>query len=282
MIAGSSASFISASSGERKLDRIKRPRDYHGRARVIVLSHVKKSFGRKEALARTDLTIEGERCLALVGPSGSGKSTILRLVLGLVIPDEGTITIAGEALDARTASAARLRMGYVIQDGGLFPHLNAEENAVIVARQNGFSRERAKARLGELIELVGLSAEHLRRYPVELSGGERQRVGLMRALMLDPPILLFDEPLAALDPMIRARLQEDLRRIFRELRKTVLFVTHDLAEAAFVANEIALLHDGKIVQKGTLAELMNQPKDAFVTEFFQAQRVNIFSPGEAR
>lgn len=242
---------------------------------MIVLSGVKKRFNGKEALGRTDLTIEGERCLALVGPSGSGKSTILRLVLGLVSPDEGTITIGGDVLDARTAAAARLRMGYVIQDGGLFPHLDAEDNAVIVARQNGWSPERTKERLAKLIDLVGLSAEHLRRYPVELSGGERQRVGLMRALMLDPPILLFDEPLAALDPMIRVRLQEDLRRIFRDLKKTVLFVTHDLTEAAFVADEIALLHDGKLVQKGTLAELMAQPKDAFVTEFFQAQRLQM-------
>jgi osmoprotectant transport system ATP-binding protein len=248
---------------------------------VIVLSRVSKRFGQKAALAPTDLTIEGERCLALVGPSGSGKSTILRLVLGLVAPDEGTISIAGERLDARTAPDQRLRMGYVIQDGGLFPHLDAEDNAVIVARQNGFTEERCKQRLKDLIELVGLSPEHLRRYPVELSGGERQRVGLMRALMLDPPILLFDEPLAALDPIIRLRLQEDLRRIFRELKKTVLFVTHDLAEAAFVADEIALLHHGKLVQKGSLDDLMQRPKDAFVAEFFRAQRVQLPTGGGA-
>jgi osmoprotectant transport system ATP-binding protein len=249
---------------------------------VIVLSHVQKSFGRKAALAATDLTIEGERCLALVGPSGSGKSTLLRLVLGLVPPDQGTITVGGERLDARTAPAIRLRMGYVIQDGGLFPHLTAEDNAVIVARQNGWAPARAKSRLDALIDLVGLSTEHLGRYPVELSGGERQRVGLMRALMLDPPILLFDEPLASLDPMIRVRLQDDLRRIFRDLKKTVLFVTHDLNEAAYVADEIALLHDGKIVQKGALADLMKRPEDAFVTEFFQAQQARGPADGEVR
>jgi osmoprotectant transport system ATP-binding protein len=248
---------------------------------VIVLSRVSKRFGEKAALAPTDLTIEGERCLALVGPSGSGKSTILRLVLGLVVPDEGSISIAGQRLDARTAPDLRLRMGYVIQDGGLFPHLDAEDNAAIVARQNGWTEERCQQRLKALIELVGLSPEHLRRYPVELSGGERQRVGLMRALMLDPPILLFDEPLAALDPIIRLRLQEDLRRIFRELKKTVLFVTHDLAEAAFVADEIALVHDGKLVQKGSLDDLMQRPKDAFVAEFFRAQRVHLSAGGGA-
>ena len=249
---------------------------------MIVLSHVSKRFGGKTALAPTDLTIEGERCLALVGPSGSGKSTILRLVLGLVAPDEGTVSIGGDLLDARTAPDLRLRMGYVIQDGGLFPHLDAEDNAAIVARQNGYTDERVQKRLATLIDLVGLSPEHLRRYPVELSGGERQRVGLMRALMLDPPILLFDEPLAALDPIIRLRLQEDLRRIFRDLKKTVLFVTHDLTEAAFVADEIALLHDGVLVQKGSIDELVQRPKDPFVTEFFQAQRVQIPTNGGAR
>ena len=242
---------------------------------MIVLSHVQKTFAAKAALARTDLVIEGERVVALVGPSGSGKSTLLRLVLGLLTPDQGTITIGGERLDARTAPELRLRMGYVIQDGGLFPHLTAEENAVIVARQTGWTQERARERLDALIALVGLSKEHLDRYPIELSGGERQRVGLMRALMLDPPILLFDEPLAALDPIIRLRLQEDLRRIFRELKKTVLFVTHDLAEAAFVADEIALLHNGEVVQKGPFDELVQRPKDAFVTEFLRAQRVGL-------
>ena len=251
-------------------------------ASVIVLSGVKKSFGRKQALARTDLTVEREQCVALVGPSGSGKSTILRLVLGLVAPDEGTVHIAGERMDARAARSLRLRMGYVIQDGGLFPHLTAEDNAVIVARQLGWSAARAQSRLAELVELVGLSREHLRRYPVELSGGERQRVGLVRALLLDPPILLLDEPLGALDPMIRVRLQDDLRRIFRELEKTVLFVTHDLSEAAFLGDEIALLHDGALVQKGPFDELVERPRAAFVTEFLHAQRVSIAARGATR
>ncbi|MET0595937.1 MAG: ATP-binding cassette domain-containing protein [Polyangiaceae bacterium] len=244
---------------------------------MIVLSGVRKSFGTKPALARTDLTAERGQCLALVGPSGSGKSTLLRLLLGLFAPDEGTIAIDGETLDPKSAPSLRLRMGYVIQDGGLFPHLTAGDNAVIVARQLGWSEERYEKRLAELIDLVGLTKDHLLRYPAQLSGGERQRVGLVRALMLDPPILLFDEPLAALDPIIRARLQEDLRRIFRELKKTVVFVTHDLGEASYVADAIALLNQGKLVQKGAYDELLNHPKDAFVTEFLQAQRA--FIPG---
>lgn len=249
---------------------------------MIVLSGVRKSFGAKLALARTDLTAERGECLALVGPSGSGKSTLLRLLLGLFAPDEGSIAIDGEPLDAKSAPSLRLRMGYVIQDGGLFPHLSAADNAVIVARQLGMAKERAETRLAELVDLVGLTKEHLRRYPAQLSGGERQRVGLVRALMLDPPILLFDEPLAALDPIIRARLQEDLKRIFRELKKTVVFVTHDLGEASYVADSIALLNQGRLVQKGAYSELLHHPKDAFVTEFLQAERAFIPGNGGAK
>jgi osmoprotectant transport system ATP-binding protein len=240
---------------------------------VIDLSNVRKSYGAKTALAPTSVTVEAERCLALVGPSGSGKSTLLRMVLGLVRPDAGSVTVAGERLDAESAPQLRLRMGYVIQDGGLFPHLSGEDNAVIVARQSGWPKERVQGRLATLTELVGLSKALLRRYPIELSGGERQRVGLIRALMLDPPILLLDEPLGSLDPVIRLRLQEDLRRIFRELGKTVLMVTHDLAEAAFVGDEIALLHDGVLVQKGTFDDFLTSPATPFVSEFFRAERV---------
>jgi osmoprotectant transport system ATP-binding protein len=239
---------------------------------VIVLSNVSKSYGVTRALLPVSLTVEAEKCLALVGSSGSGKSTLLRLVLGLIAPDTGSISVAGDIMDARRAQELRLRMGYVIQDGGLFPHLTAEENATLMARQVGWARERVASRLGTLTELVGLSAPHLSRYPVELSGGERQRVGLMRALMLDPPVLLLDEPLGSLDPIIRAKLQEDLHRIFQDLKKTVLFVTHDLGEAAYLGDEIAVLHDGTLVQKGTLETLIHQPSEAFVSEFLNAQR----------
>jgi osmoprotectant transport system ATP-binding protein len=239
---------------------------------VIVLTNVKKSYGPKSALGPIDMTIEKERSLALVGPSGSGKSTLLRLVLGLLAPDTGTIRVAAELMTPASAQKLRLSMGYVIQDGGLFPHLSALDNVALVARLLRWDRTIIDERIETLTALAGLSAELLSHYPVELSGGERQRVGLMRALMLDPPVLLLDEPLGALDPIIRARLQEDLRRIFRELKKTVLLVTHDLGEAAFLGDEIALLHDGVLVQKGTLKELVQRPKDSFVSEFLQAQR----------
>jgi osmoprotectant transport system ATP-binding protein len=239
---------------------------------VIVLTNVSKSYGPARALSPTSFTVDAERCLALVGSSGSGKSTLLRLILGLIAPDGGSISIAGEPMDPKRAQMLRLRMGYVIQDGGLFPHLTAEENATLVARQLGWAKDRLTGRLETLTGLVGLTSDHLHRYPAELSGGERQRVGLMRALMLDPPVLLLDEPLGALDPIIRARLQDDLHRIFRELKKTVLLVTHDLGEAAFFGDEIAVLHRGALVQKGTLETLIRTPSDAFVSEFLNAQR----------
>ncbi len=239
---------------------------------MIVLTNVSKKYAHNRALSRTDLTVDAERCLALVGPSGSGKSTLLRLVLGLVQPDTGSISIAGDPMERSTAQRLRLRIGYVIQEGGLFPHLSAEDNVTLVARQIGSPRDRIAERVRTLTRLVGLTSAHLGRFPVELSGGERQRVGLMRALMLDPPVLLRDEPMGALDPMIRAQLQEDLKRIFRELRKTVLLVTHDLGEAAFLGDEIAILHEGSLVQKGPPKELVQRPKNSFVAEFLNAQR----------
>jgi osmoprotectant transport system ATP-binding protein len=239
---------------------------------VIVLKNVSKSYDSKHALLPIDLTVEAERCLALLGSSGSGKSTLLRLILGLVAPDTGSIEIAGEPMEVRTAQRLRLRVGYVIQDGGLFPHLSAFQNVALVARRVGWDQGAVGRRIETLTALVGLSADLMRRYPAELSGGERQRVGLMRALMLDPPVLLLDEPLGALDPIIRAKLQDDLHRIFRDLRKTVVLVTHDLDEAAFLGDEIALLREGALVQKGSLHELAHRPSDPFVSEFLQAQR----------
>jgi osmoprotectant transport system ATP-binding protein len=165
----------------------------------------------------------------------------------------------------------RLRTGYVIQDGGLFPHMTARGNLTLMARHLGWDRMRIDTRVRELTELTRFPADGLDRYPLELSGGQRQRVGLMRALMLNPDALLLDEPLGALDPLVRADLQTELRDIFRALGKTVVLVTHDLGEAAFFADRIALLRDGHIVQQGSAADLWHRPADPFVTRFVQAQ-----------
>ncbi len=238
----------------------------------IVLQDLRKSFDGALAVDVAGLGVEPRTTLALIGPSGCGKSTLLRLVVGLLAPDRGTITIAGAALGPATRRALRLRMGYVIQEGGLFPHLTAGENVTVVARDLRWESGRIAARLEELLELCRLPRELLHRYPVQLSGGQRQRVALARALMLDPEVLLMDEPLAALDPMIRSDLQRELRRLFERLRKTVLFVTHDMAEAAYVGDEIALMRAGRVLQRGTLAELMGAPADPFVADFIRAQR----------
>jgi osmoprotectant transport system ATP-binding protein len=166
----------------------------------------------------------------------------------------------------------RRRIGYVIQEGGLFPHLTARANVLLMARHIGKSQEETHNRLLELSELTRFSEKLLPRYPLELSGGQRQRVSLMRALMLSPELLLLDEPLGALDPLVRASLQKDLKEIFTRLGQTVVFVTHDLAEAIYFADDIVLMNEGRIVQKGTITDLRERPADPFVSEFINAQR----------
>jgi osmoprotectant transport system ATP-binding protein len=163
-------------------------------------------------------------------------------------------------------------MGYVIQEGGLFPHLTGRANAALMARHLGWDEARIDDRIGALTELVQLPPDRLEQYPSELSGGQRQRVSLMRALMLDPDVLLLDEPLGALDPMIRSDLQDDLRGIFRRLGKTVVFVTHDIGEAGFFGDHVVLLHGGAVEQRGRMRALVDAPASAFVTDFIQAQR----------
>jgi len=166
----------------------------------------------------------------------------------------------------------RKKMGYVIQDGGLFPHLTARDNVTLMARYLKWDRGSIAQRLRELTDITRFPADGLDRFPAQLSGGERQRVSLMRALMLDPDVLLMDEPLGALDPMIRRELQTDLKRIFHTLKKTVVLVTHDLGEAAFFGDVIVLLREGRIVQQGTLDDLLDSPAEPFVTHFINAQR----------
>jgi osmoprotectant transport system ATP-binding protein len=245
---------------------------------VLVLDGVGKRYGEATVLHPTSLTIgRGER-LALIGPSGSGKSTLLRMVLGLVEADTGSVLFDGIVVGPSTARTIRRRSGYVIQDGGLFPHLTAGGNVTLVARRLAWTTARIEERLGSLLALVRLEPDLLGRYPHQLSGGQRQRVGIMRALMLDPEVLLFDEPLAALDPMVRAELQDDLLAIFTRLAKTVLLVTHDLAEAALLCDRLALLHDGLIVQTGAAWELVERPATPFVSAFASAQRAFVARP----
>ncbi len=238
---------------------------------MIALEGVAKRFGQKLVLAPTTLVVAAGTSLALLGPSGCGKSTLLRLILGLLLPDAGHLWVDGTPVTPATSLRVRRQIGYVIQEGGLFPHLSANENVTLLARHLGWQKTRLADRLAELAALVRLDSRLLERYPVELSGGERQRVGIMRALMLDPPLLLLDEPMGALDPIVRARLQHDLKNIFAELGKTVLIVTHSLDEAAYLGDEVALLNEGSVVQRGKMRELL-ESSDPFVREFVEAQR----------
>jgi osmoprotectant transport system ATP-binding protein len=239
---------------------------------MIRLENVSKSYAGKGAVADVTLALNPETTTALIGPSGCGKSTLLRMILGLVAADSGNITIGETAVTEKTRSSLRQRIGYVIQDGGLFPHLTAGGNVSLMARHLGWDRARLRSRLAELSELTQLPVDLLDRYPAQLSGGQRQRVGLMRGLMLDPQVLLLDEPLGALDPIIRTQLQEDLRGIFQRLKKTVLLVTHDMAEATFLGDQIVLMREGRIIQQGSSRDLVERPADPFVVQFIQAQR----------
>jgi osmoprotectant transport system ATP-binding protein len=239
---------------------------------MLELRRASKYFDRTQALAPTDLSPPPGRTTVLIGPSGCGKSTLLRLMIGLIRPSSGSVRFDGTEVTPERAPLLRRRMGFVIQEGGLFPHLTARRNVVLMAEHLGWKKERIAARLEALADLTHFPLDALPRYPAQLSGGQRQRVSLMRALMLDPDVLLLDEPLGALDPMIRADLQADLREIFRRLGKTVVLVTHDLGEAGFFADGIVLLREGTIVQEGRLEDLIRSPADPFVTRFINAQR----------
>ena len=239
---------------------------------LLKLKEVTKRYGDAIALDPTNLSVESGKTTVLIGPSGCGKSTLLRLIIRLIEPDSGSIEFDGKAITANNIDALRRRVGYVIQEGGLFPHLTARANVLLMAHHIGKSGEEMHKQLLELSELTRFSENLLPRYPVELSGGQRQRVSLMRALMLSPELLLLDEPLGALDPLVRASLQKDLKEIFRRLCQTVVFVTHDLAEAIYFADQIVLMNEGRIVQTGTITDLRDRPADPFVSEFINAQR----------
>ena len=242
---------------------------------MLELSNISKSFAGTVALCPIDLTIRSGATTVLIGPSGCGKSTLLRLMIYLIRPDTGSVRFEGEPVDPSDCLELRHRMGYVIQDGGLFPHLTARDNVCLLARHLDWDAQRIDTRISELAELTHFPVDGLGRFPAQLSGGQKQRVSLMRALMLDPDVLLLDEPLGSLDPIVRSELQSDLRDIFRRVSKTVVMVTHDIGEAGFFGDVIVLLREGAIVQQGTLDELVNSPADPFVTRFINAQRTHV-------
>ena len=239
---------------------------------MVVLENVSKTYGSRFAIHPVSLEFPARRTTVLIGPSGCGKSTLVRMIVGLVRPDSGRVVVDGVTVSEASLEGVRHGIGYVIQDGGLFPHLTALENVTLLARHLARARPWVAERVGILSELTAIAPDMLTRYPQQLSGGQRQRVGLMRALMLDPPVLLLDEPLGALDPVTRYDLQTELKSIFERLGKTVVMVTHDMGEAAHFADDIVMMHDGRIVQRGALEDLLERPAEPYVHQFIRAQR----------
>jgi osmoprotectant transport system ATP-binding protein len=256
-------------------DEVRAPEALATSAVSVELRDVGKPFGANAtwAVEHLNLTVHpGEICV-LVGPSGCGKTTALRMINRLVEPTTGDVLIDGAPAKSFEVSALRRRTGYVIQQVGLLPHLSVAANVGVVPRMLGWERQAIDARIDEMLNLVGLSsAEYGARYPAELSGGQQQRVGLARALAADPPLMLMDEPFSAVDPITRSRLQGDFLRMHRTLPKTVVFVTHDIDEAVRMADRIAVMRDGRLLQYTTPAELLSYPADDFVREFVGADR----------
>lgn len=247
---------------------------------MIALREVTKRFGDRVALDGVSIEVLAGTVHVLLGSSGSGKSTVLRLILGVVEPDLGEVLVDGTPVTGSTRAALVRRMGYVVQDGGLYPHLTAYQNVALPTEVHRWPAARTRARVILLGTMVGLDEDTLRLYPRELSGGQRQRVGLMRALALDPPLLLLDEPLGALDPIVRAELQIQLGRLFATLGKTVVLVTHDIREAALLGSTITLMTAGRVVQQGTFTDLVKRPASPFVTQFLTAQTLTAGAPGD--
>ena len=245
-------------------------------AAELVFDHVTKRYPGQERPAVDDLSLTipaGDLCV-LVGPSGGGKTTAMKMVNRLITITEGDITIDGHSVRAMDLTELRRGIGYVIQQVGLFPHMSVEGNVATVPRLLGWQRQRIRARVGELLELVGLDPDRDRkRFPAELSGGQRQRVGLARALAANPPLMLMDEPFGAIDPINRERLQNEFLRLQSEIRKTVVFVTHDIDEAIKMGDKIAVLKRGGVLaQYATPAELLSYPADEFVERFVGPDR----------
>ncbi len=240
---------------------------------MIRLDNVVKRYGDTTAVDGVSFEVPtGEVCV-LIGPSGCGKTTTLRMINRLIEPSGGTIEVDGRDIMSARPEELRRHIGYVIQSVGLFPHLTVADNIATVPRLLGWKDERIKPRIGELLELVGLDPdEYAGKYPRQLSGGEAQRIGVARALAADPPVLLMDEPFGAVDPLNRGHLQGEFARIQRELKKTVIFVTHDVDEAIRLADRIALMRDGRLQQYDTPEALLDHPANKFVHDFMGADR----------
>ncbi|MEZ4529724.1 MAG: ABC transporter ATP-binding protein [Thermomicrobiales bacterium] len=240
---------------------------------AIAYDRVTKTYpnGNRSAVSDVSLAVERGKLVVLLGPSGCGKTTLLKMTNRLIEPDSGSISIDGVEIHSLPAPELRRRIGYVIQQTGLFPHMRVEDNIAVVPKLLKWDKQRTSARVDELLDLVGLPPEaYRRRYPAQLSGGEQQRVGLARALAVDPGTMLMDEPFGALDAITRSKLQLELRRIHQELGQTIIFVTHDIDEAIRLADKIVIMREGRIVQAGDPLEIVTDPADRFVSDLVGA------------
>jgi osmoprotectant transport system ATP-binding protein len=242
---------------------------------VIELRDVSKNFAAAPAVADFSLKIESGSFFVLVGPSGCGKSTVLRMINAMIVPDKGQIEVHGQDIRAMEPETLRRGIGYVIQSAGLFPHWTAADNILAVPRLLKWSPSKCAARLDELVALLHIDPALLTRYPRQLSGGQQQRIGVARALAADPDIILMDEPFAALDPVSRAALQDELRAIHARSAKTIVFVTHDMDEALRLATGLAVMNDGRLIQAGTPAEILLAPASDFVRDFLGGEDLQL-------
>ncbi|MGY3750302.1 betaine/proline/choline family ABC transporter ATP-binding protein [Vagococcus acidifermentans] len=242
---------------------------------MIKMEHVSMAYGEHKVIDDFNLEIEAGQLVVIIGPSGCGKTTILQLINRLINPTEGRILL--NDVDIQDIDPVELRrgIGYVIQEIGLFPHMTIEQNIEIVPKMLKWPVEKRKARTLELLKMVDMDAEtYLNRYPANLSGGQQQRIGVLRALAAEPPLILMDEPFGALDPITRDNLQSDIKKLQKKLKKTIVFVTHDIDEAIKIADVIVLLQDGKIIQADTPDELLSHPANEFVEQFVGKHRLH--------
>jgi osmoprotectant transport system ATP-binding protein len=241
---------------------------------MVKLEHIKKSYGRTTVIADLNLEIEKGEFVVLIGPSGCGKTTTLKMINRLIEPTSGSIFIDGEDITKVNPVMLRRKIGYVIQQIGLFPNMTIAQNIEVVPKLLKWPSEKRKQRTRELLQLVDMDPEeYLNRYPVELSGGQQQRIGVLRALAVEPPLILMDEPFGALDPITREALQDEVKKLQRRLNKTIIFVTHDMDEALKMADLIILMKEGQVVQAASPETLLANPADDFVAEFIGKHRL---------
>ncbi|MEK5338553.1 betaine/proline/choline family ABC transporter ATP-binding protein [Weizmannia sp. FSL W8-1119] len=241
---------------------------------MLKFDHVSKIYkGGKRAVDDLNLEFESGRFIVFIGPSGCGKTTTMKMINRLIEPTEGTIYINGKNIKNTDPVKLRREIGYVIQQIGLFPHMTIQQNISLVPRLLKWPEEKQRERAKELLQLVDMPEEFLDRYPHELSGGQQQRIGVLRALAADQPLILMDEPFGALDPITRDSLQDELKKLQKELGKTIIFVTHDMDEAIKLADQIVIMRDGKLVQTGTPDEILREPANEFVETFIGKERL---------